>query len=204
MLYHHVDIFIILALGVTFLWMLTPFRQVKTGYFYFFLCLSLMEVTTHIAKLAFHYSGNVWYMFFNYLILATLQPELLMKKQYRYWYILGGVILLALNFYILAFKEQLLIIALLQVIISLIIFTRFIKQLTLTGNLSVFLLILIASGLMDALKLFNLLLGTPLGLYYFYINQISSLIAGIIFCMFTDSHKWLNFKIHQHPPQIQA
>jgi hypothetical protein len=178
----------VLLISSLIIWCCVPFRQYRTGYFYFFIILAVADPF----KLTLLYTFKIIPMNVSPIIFIFLIFSLYSKK-YTYIPILASIIyfiiLLQINF------EQYIprnISFIFQIGISIIILYRILHYLYENKAINLFLVILMTYLLINTFKYLAVILNFEQGSISYLLGSISQILFGILFLFINEKTKDFN------------
>ena len=167
----------IVFLVTVLVWLIPPFKQYKTRYFYFFLILALMDPISFVIMKSFHIVPQAISP-----VIAVLLIYSLIKNEYKNALIIIAVMLLLIVIELILKNDLLsLLNSIIHLMILGIIIINFLKYILEKNAVSIFFIFLISYELSSILK--NIVYATDImeGIVLFYITTFFQIFFGIIF-----------------------
>ncbi len=167
-------------------WVLPPFRQYRTRYFYFFLILGLSDPLTYIAARIFSVDAIIIYAFSTPVLVLSL---INIKNKFKIILLIISAASISMVLAVKLDMQEMMVYLLLQYfIIWILIFRHSIIMLLEKGLITlfnIFLNIYILSLLMKFIIIIN---NTKAGVYYFYISSAFEILIGIFFIIYNEKN----------------
>lgn len=175
-----------------FVWLLPPFKQYRTDYFYFFLILAIADPF----KLIFYYAGDYSPVDISFFFLTLLCFSLFIPLIKRYYL---AIIILALIFSYLGnhlsttvgYFTKVLAYSYLLVVFMM----RMSKQLVQFGIINIFYFVIILYTLSIILKFITLIFDLNTGTIYFYLTSAFQILIALFFIFFNVDDKKIQFRL---------
>ncbi len=177
----------IISIAGNTIWALTPFKQAKTNYFYFFLvnaitsCLSLLDFIflIHPAKI---YVGKDLF-----LIIALFE----FKKIPHYKYFILGVFALSILLPLIISVQILIYLLIVEnIVIFFLILKKTILYSALTEKLNLFHFILLLLELSTITRYIVVVVDIKTGVIFYYLTAAFGILIGIYFLIFNENNSF--------------
>lgn len=187
-----VEIFKILLYISLIVWLLPPFRQWKSKFFYFFLILAVADPLSIFITLYISKNINFYYPLISLLLLISIIDYRSINKQKNF--LIYVIILASSTLMILVFIHSGITIVILHFIISMVFLKDFIFKYVFQREFSVFYAMLLFYEFTIILKFFNVILGFTDATAFFIITSIFQITFGLFFSIFREDKACISFK----------
>jgi len=162
-------------------WLFPPFKQYKTDYFYYFLCLALSDPISAIIP---YLKGYIWqgHVVFSSILILTLLKEKTLKK----FSPLILIIFTALFYLILKVQHPVLqnIVVFNVVIITIMIAKRFVISVRETESLNLFYMVVVLYNFSTIMKILFRVNHGSTGYLYFFLTNFFQIFIAIYFSFY--------------------
>lgn len=176
-------------------WLLPPFRQKKTFFFFYFLVLGIADLIGFFLVKFFRFSSYDFYVIVSFCLFIALQEIEYLKKK-KMMFIGLGLIVICLSFFRIGNNPYISFIAVLHLMIILRILYLFVMVVAQKHAINFFYLVLAFYEFTILLKFLNFLFELKVEAEtYFYITTFFELIVGIFFTTFREDSSKLVYKL---------
>jgi len=178
-----------------FVWLLPPFRQKKTFFFYYFLVLGFADILVFFLTKFFRLSSYDFYVIISFCLFIALQRFEYLKQK-KILFIGSGLIVILLLFFRIEKNPYILLIAFLHLMIIFRILYLFVMVVAEKQGINFFYLVLAFYEFTILLKFLNFLLEINFEAQaYFYVTTIFELVVGIFYTTFREDSRKLVYQL---------
>ncbi len=167
-----------------FFWLLPPFRQYSTKYFYYFLVMGLTDPIGILIFKLFHLNAGYFYIFSNILLVYSIFFEKKNVINFLFTIIIGSVTYATLVIFKSSFTVNNIIIIITHIIIFSKVLKDFIVEIFNSSKVNIFYLFFILYMLSLIIKLLFYITEVKTGYLYFYLTGMFELLMAVYFTFF--------------------
>lgn len=181
---------IIISIISTIVWLIPPFRQYGTRFFYYFLFLGLADLVRPLLFFVFKANPILVFPFFVFLLLASLVKNKKLKITLTILSLVSIIVISHFQIHSMAVNA---FTCFLHLMIVFVFVSLLVDHLNETRSINLFLSLLIVYEFNTVLKYIFILTGNAQGIVSYFLATFTQIFLGIIFSFITFNTK--NFQI---------